>query len=408
MADTGLLKIGLFAKEKGIPVKGASVKISESGSGNVIDELITDESGEAGTVFLNAPPLEYSMSPGQPTPYSEYDVAVTAEGYEPTTVRGVQILSDTEAIQDISMLPLSGNETDEIIIEDNVLAGDYPPKIPESEVKPLAGAEGFVVLPEPVIPEYIVVHTGTPSNTAAKDYWVPFKDYVKNVASCEIYSTWPNSTIRANVLAIISFVLNRVYTEWYRSKGYNFTITNSTSFDLAYNHGRNIFQEISIVVDEIFTNYITKPNIRQPLLTQFCDGRMVTCPGWMTQWGSKALGDQGYSATDILKNFYGYDIYLTSAKIVEGTPSSYPGTPLQVGSSGANVRTIQEQLNAIANNYPAIGKMKVDGIFGQNTKAAVQKFQNIFNLGQSGMVDFATWYKISNIFVAVSKIAELR
>lgn len=292
-----------------------------------------------------------------------------------------------------------------INIKENTLWGDFPPKIPEAEVKPLPEASGFVVLDEVVIPEFIVVHSGGP-NSAGQDYWVPFKDYIKNVASSEIYSTWPVATIRANVLAIISFTLNRVFTEWYRGQGKNFTITNSTAFDQAFSYGRNIYAEISNIVDEVFTNYITRNGIMQPLLTQYCDGKRVSCPNWLSQWGSATLGEQGRNYLEILKNYYG-DIYIDQAKIVSGVPVSYPGAPLNLGSNGAAVRTIQNQLNAISNNYPLIPKVRVDGIYGQQTAEAVRTFQKIFNMPQTGVVDFATWYRISHIYVAVTRLATL-
>jgi hypothetical protein len=234
---------------------------------------------------------------------------------------------------------------------------------------------------------------------------VGFKDYIKNVASSEIYATWPVQTITANVLAILSLTLNRVYTEWYRNQGYDFTITNSTRFDQAFVYGRNTFTEISEVVDQVFVNYITKPNIRQPLFTQYCDGRQVQCPGWMTQWGSKTLGDQGYSAINILRTAYGWDCYLAQAEQVRGVPSSFGGETLQSGSSGEAVRVIQTQLNAISNNYPALTKIAVDGVYGADTKRVVEKFQEVFRLPRTGMVDRATWYRISEIYVAVTKIA---
>ena len=235
---------------------------------------------------------------------------------------------------------------------------------------------------------------------------MPFKDYIKNVASCEIYPTWPVETLEANILAIISFTLNRVYTEWYRGKGYDFTITNSTAYDQAFVYGRNVFSEISEIVDYLFTTYITKPNIRQPLFTQYCNGKNVTCPGWLSQWGSKYLGDEGLDAVEILRRYYGSEIYLTSAEQVAGVPVSYPGYVLRDGVTGNYVRTIQEQLNAISDNYPAIPKLRVDGIYGPLTAGAVAKFQEIFDLPESSEVDFATWYQISNIYVAVERLAE--
>lgn len=408
--DRGRLRTGVTGSGRR-PVDGATVQIlPRQGDTKATEELRTDSSGLTETVILPAPALDYSMTPSGSQPYSEYDLVVTAPGFDTARIEGVQILPDTEAIQNVVLTEQTSVtvQTSDILIDPNTLWGSYPAKIPEDPVKPLPEGGGFVVLPEPVIPEFVVVHTGSPSNSSATNYWVPFKDYVKNVASCEIYATWPENTIQANVLAIISFTLNRVYTEWYRSRGYEFTITNSTAYDHAFSYGRNIYQEISQVVDGIFTNYVTKPGIRQPLLTQYCDGHQVKCPNWMTQWGSKDLGDQGYETMEILKSFYGYDIYLVEAEQVEGVPVSYPGTVLQMGSTGANVRTIQNQLNAIAGNYPAIPKLAVDGVYGDATRKAVETFQKIFDLNTSGVVDFSTWYEISRIYVAVTRMAELQ
>ena len=264
-----------------------------------------------------------------------------------------------------------------------------------------------IVLSRVVIPEYVVVHNGTPSSNA-RDYYVTYKDYIKNVASSEIYATWPDATIRANVLAIMSFTLNRVYTEWYRGKGYVFTITSSTAYDHKFIYGRNFFQSISQVVDEMFENYLSRPNVRQPILTQYCDGQRVTCPDWMSQWGSKYLGDQGYSAIDILRSYYGNDMYINVAEAISGIPASWPGYDLDIGASGNKVRQIQEQLNTIAEAYPAVPVVTADGIYGPETQNSVRIFQSIFGLDQTGIVDYPTWYKIQEIYVAVSRIAELR
>lgn len=231
--------------------------------------------------------------------------------------------------------------------------------------------------------------------------------YIKNVACNEIYATWPVSTLHANILAILSLTLNRVFTEWYRAKGYDFTITSTTQLDQKYVHGRNIFVEISQVVDEIFTTYITRPGIRQPLFAQYNDGRRTNIPGRLSQWGSAELGERGYSALNILKHYYGQDIYLTQAQKVSGVPTSFPGEALRVGSSGPDVRAIQERLNAIANNFPAIPKLRVDGVFDDRTETAVKEFQKINHLSQDGVVGFSTWYRISHIYVAVTRMAEL-
>ncbi|MCL2579026.1 MAG: peptidoglycan-binding protein [Oscillospiraceae bacterium] len=410
-SEIGRLQVGTLAVGQAKPASGAIVRVSEHGQpDNIIEEMISDSSGRTPTINLPAPPIDYSMTPDPARmPYSEYDVSVSMEGYEPVYIEGVQILPETASFQDANLQPLTAeNAADIIAIKDHTLWGDFPPKIPEMDTKSLPPSTGLVVLPEPVVPEYVIVHAGKPDDATAPNHWVPFRDYIKNVASSEIYANWPEETIKANVLAILSFTLNRIYTEWYPSKGFDFTITNSTAFDHAFSFGRNIFEEISRVVDEIFTTFITRPNIRQPLLTQYCDGKRVSCPTWMTQWGSKQMGDQGYNAIDILKRFYGYDIFLMQAKKVAGVPSSYPGTALQMGSTGSDVRVIQEQLNAISNNFPAIKKVRVDGLFGEETRVAVETFQEIFRLAADGIVGFSTWYKISQIYVAVTRMAELR
>ena len=202
----------------------------------------------------------------------------------------------------------------------------------------------------------------------------------------------------------MSFTLNRVYTEWYRNKGYNFTITSSTAYDHKWMKGKTIYESIDRVVDSLYNNFLSRPNIKQPILTQYCDGKRVSCPNWMTQWGSKALGDDGYTAIDILRYYYGSDMYINSAEIISGIPASYPGYNLTNGSSGEAVIQIQEQLNRIAQVYSAIPTINVDGIYGPATANAVKEFQRVFNLPQSGIVDYPTWYKISQIYVGVTKI----
>ena len=236
-------------------------------------------------------------------------------------------------------------------------------------------------------------------NTEKRGTFSSYQDFVFKQVS--------QSTITANVLAIMSFTLNRVYTEWYRNQGYDFTITSSTAFDHKWIYGRNIFESISQVVDEIFDSFLSRPGVRQPILTQYCDGRQVQCPRWMTQWGSCSLGQQGYSPIEILRYYYGDSIYINTAEQIAGIPASWPGYDLTVGSSGDKVRQLQEQLDAIAQIYTAIPRIQPDGIYGQQTAAAVREFQNIFGLPQTGVTDFATWYKISHIYVGITRIAEL-
>ena len=299
----------------------------------------------------------------------------------------------------------SENSRSIIVIPAHTLYGNYPPKIAESEVKPITSS-GEIVLDRVVVPEYVVVHDGTPRDSTAGDYYVKYKDYIKNVASSEIYATWPYETLVANILAIESFTMNRIYTEFYRNKGYPFTITSSTAFDQKWIYGRNVFESIDNAVEDVFLNYLSRPNIRQPLLTQYCDGRQVQCPQWMRQWESKTLGEQGYSAIEILRAFYGGSIYINTAEEVSGVPASYPGYPLSIGSRGSEVMKIQEQLNRISDNYPLIPKVVPDGIFGEATQNAVRTFQRIFGLTPDGIVGSRTWYKIQDVYVAVTQMAE--
>lgn len=408
--DNGSLNVYVVDDNTGVPLSDATVRIAtEDAENTTVVESPTDSLGRLSDVELPAPPLEYSMEPGGNKPYSEYSIFVSAPGYEEVEVNGAEIFSGETAIQQISLLPVSPSEPSSaelFVIPDHTLWGDYPPKIPESEIKTTSdGSE--IVLSRIVIPEYVVVHDGPPRDSRAKDYYVKYKDYIKNVASSEIYSTWPRATIEANVLAIQSFTLNRVYTEWYRNKGYDFTITTSTAYDHKWIPNRNIFDSISQVVDEIFQQYLARPSVEQPILTQYCDGKNVSCPQWLSQWGSKSLGDQGYSAIEILKNYYGDSIYIDETTEISGIPSSYLGSSLKAGSSGEKVRQMQRQLNVIAGAYPLIPKIAEDGIFGSDTEEAVKVFQKIFGLTQDGIVGFKTWYKISEIYVGVSRIAEL-
>jgi len=408
--EYGKLNINVISDNTSRPVEGATIRITtENAPGQTIEEARTDAQGQLNNVELEAPPLEYSMDPTADKPYSEYTIYISAPGFETVEVNGAEIFSGETAIQDISLIPADTAEPDSaelFVIPDHTLWGDYPPKIAESEIKTVEET-GEIVLSRVVIPEYVVVHDGPPSDPGAKNYYVRYRDYIKNVASSEIYSTWPEATIQANVLAIQSFTLNRVYTEWYRNKGYEFTITTSTAYDHKWIPNRNIFESISVVVDEIFSNFLSRPNVQQPILTQYCDGKNVSCPNWMSQWGSKSLGDQGYTAIEILRNYYGDSIYINETEEISGVPSSYPGTPLRQGSTGDKVRQMQRQLNVIAGAYPLIPKIAEDGIFGPRTEEAVKTFQKIFNLTQDGIVGFRTWYKISQIYVGVSRIAEL-
>ena len=258
----------------------------------------------------------------------------------------------------------------------------------------------------PYIPQRITVHLGTP-NSDAENVTVSFPDYVKNVASSEIYPTWDEDALRANIYAIVSFALNRVYTEWYRSRGYDYDITNSTAYDQYFVNGRSYFTNISRLVDELFNDYLRRPGFVEPLAAKFCNGTTVTCAG-LSQWGSQNLAQQGLNSTQILREYYG-DVEIVPDAPIRGNQQSYPGTPIRTGSRGPYVTVIQTELNRIARNYPAIPRIaEVDGIFGPRTEAAVRKFQEIFGLDVDGVVGKSTWYALVRLYTAVLSLSELR
>ena len=402
MPDTGSLRVDVTDQD-GRPIDGATAEISITGEPeSTLESIQTDSNGQTESVELPAPPFEYTENPGVTQPYSEYSIIVRAPGFAPVSINGIDIFSSRRSIQDVRLTEASQVVT----IGPNTLFGDYPPKIPEASIKPITST-GEIVLDRVVVPGTVVVHDGVPTDSTASNYYVSFPDYIKNVACSEIYPTWPEATITANVIAIVSFTLNRVYTEWYRNKGYSFTITSSTAFDHKWINERNIFDNVGLIVDEVFADYVSKPDVKQPILTQYCDGKRTTCSG-MSQWGSKYLGDQNYSALQILRNYYGSDIYINTAEEVSGIPLSWPGYTLYIGDSGTPVRTIQEQLSAIRRTYSNIPSLAIDGIYGEDTAAAVSRFQSIFDLPVTGEVDYSTWYRISQLYVALEKLAELR
>ena len=406
LPDQGQLQISVLSSDR-TPLSNASVTISYTGvPEKTLETLVTDSQGQTEPVDLDAPPIEYSLNPGEAQPYAEYTLQVAAPGYEPVSVSGSEVLSRQLSLQEVILYPLQREEApDVIVIPAHTLYGNYPPKIAENEVKPIPST-GEIVLNQVVVPEYVIVHDGAPTDTTAKDYTVRYLDYIKNVACSEIYATWPKETLLANILAIQSFTLNRVYTEWYRNQGFPFTITSSTAFDQKWIYGRNLFASISQAVDEIFDQYLSRPNVKQPILTQYCDGKRSSCPQWLSQWGSKDLGEQGYTALEIIRNYYGTSMYINTAEEIAGIPVSYPGYPLRVGSVGEDVVKIQEQLNTISDNFPLIPKLTADGIFGERTQEAVKTFQSVFGLTQDGIVGSRTWYRIQEIYVAVTRMAE--
>ena len=398
----GFLIVQVFADNEAQPLNGARIHIT--GENTDINET-TDISGKTREIPLNAPSREFSLTPqSNVQPYSEYNLSVSMPGLESAIIEGVQIFDGETSIQKVFLNSIEGSlqKTDISDIDPHVLWGDYPPKIDETN-----NNNELRVLPEVIIPEYIIVHDGIPTNSNAKNYIVSFPDYIKNVASSEIYSTWPKETIKANVMAIISFALNRIFTEWYTSRGYNFTITSSTAYDQKYSHNRTIFKSISDVVDEIFNQYVRRRNQKQPFLAQYNDGIKVNNKGWLSQWGSKELGDQGYDALSILRYYYSPDITPDTAEIIEGLPQSFPGYNLQMGSCGQPVQKIQNEINKINGSYPGIPKIiPADGVFDERTRNSVRIFQQVFGLPVTGVVNFATWYRISYIFAAVSKMLQ--
>ena len=393
--------VGMF------PVANAVITIANPNEPeNIIATVTTNEDGQTEDVTLQTPPFALSQTPGDERPYAIYYVEISAEGYEDVRIEGTEVFARSITVQPVRMNPVEETNIakDFIIIPPHTLYGDFPPKIPEAEIKPLAES-GEIVLSRVVIPEYVIVHDGVPEDESAPNYYVRYKDYIKNVASCEIYSTWAEASLYANILCIQSFVLNRVYTEWYRNQGFDFTITSSTAYDQKWSYGRNIFENIDYIVDSIFSNFLSRPGVTQPIFTSYCDGERVQCGG-LSQWGSQYLAEQGYSAIEIIRYYYGNDMYINRTEFISGVPASYPGYTLTVGASGQKVRQLQQQLNRIAQNYPLIPTISVDGIYGPGTQEAVRVFQQVFKLPQTGDVDNPTWYEISEIFVGVSRIAE--
>ncbi|GKX67761.1 peptidoglycan-binding protein [Inconstantimicrobium mannanitabidum] len=410
----GRLKLQTFKEKTFIPIDNTKITVSNttadgSTTGEKTYALTTNSAGLTNDIELDTPPIEYSQNPSDQKPYSLCNITVEREGFSPIKINGCQVYPNSTAYQVCNLTETKSTRQVEVIdIPANTLVGTFPPKIPEDPIKPLPPPTSGVVLSEVVVPGQIVVHAGSPNDDSAPNYTVDFKDYIKNVISSEIFPNWSTNTIRANIFCVVSFTLNRVFTEWYRGKGKPYQITNSTAYDQAFNYGRNIFDNVSALVDEMFSTYVKRPGNKQPLFTQYCDGKSVTCPGWLSQWGSKYLGDEGKTPYQIITNYYGNNIELVTAKSVAGIPSSYPGYTLTIGSKGIPVRDMQTYLNRISQNYPLIPKLAVDGAYGPKTAESVKVFQQIFTLPVTGQVDYATWYKISDVYVGVSKIAELR
>lgn len=399
----GYLMIQARTAHDALPLSGVQIRVTD-GQGNTIYELTTDESGETERVELETLDRSLSLDPDYAgTPFLSYDVLALADGFHSVHIAGIPILEGETAIQQIDFIPMQGNQRTPIVTEVEVGA-------PAASMTGGRYQEGPVtesrVLRQVVIPNPITVHLGSPGSSAT-NVQVSFPDYVKNVASSEVYPTWPDAALRANVYAIITFALNRVYTEWYRSRGYGFDITNSTAYDQAFIYGRNTYESISRIVDEIFNEYVRRQGQTAPYFTSFCNGTSATCAG-LSQWGTVTLANQGLNPLQILRSYYPKDVEIAETNAITGIVSSYPGVTLQTGSKGLDVQTIQAYLQRIRRNYPAIPAITDEaGVFGESTAAAVTKFQSIFNLTPDGRVGKATWNKLSYLYTSVTRLAEL-
>lgn len=399
----GNLLIQVRSADDAVPINGARVRVSDD-QGRELYNLITDESGDTEQVSLETVDRSLSLDPNYSgSPYTSYNVEVDADGFNSLLITGVQIFDGENAIQPVALIPML--ELQRIPNRYEITIGKHAVEMtePRNQIGPLIESR---VLRHVIIPNPITVHLGTPTSSAS-NVQVTFPDYVKNVASSEIYPTWPQAALEANIYVIITFALNRVFTEWYRNRGYNFDITNSTAYDQYFVYGRTIYESISKIVDEIFNQYIRRQGHIAPYFTSFCNGTTATCPG-LSQWGTVTLANQGMTPIQILRYYYPEDIEIAETNIISNIFVSYPGTALRLGSTGLDVQTIQTYLNRIRRNYPAIPLITDEpGVFGSSTEAAVKKFQSIFNLTPDGIVGKATWNKISSIFVAIARLAEL-
>ena len=402
MKNTGTLRIQTFAARQSAPVEGVTVAVQ--GDGFTLHR-ITDATGSAADIPIEAPACALSLDESNTTrPYAIVSLTAAKPGYRTVRIEGIQIFAGQVTLAQPQMLPVTEDDRDipnaPIVIPPHALfagSGGSGPQ-PRENCTPR-------VLEQVIIPKNITVHLGKPA-AAARNVTVSFRDYIANVASSEVYPTWPEQALRANIHCQISLALNRIYTEWYPSKGYTFNITNSTSYDQYYVHGRTVFDVMVRITDDIFNTYLRKRGTVNPYYSEYCDGKSVTCPG-LKQWGTVTLANQGRTALQILRYYYGSDIEIVRTNNIQSIPQSYPGSPIRQGDSGTAVFTLQRQLNRITKDYPFLGKLTVDGVFGSRMAATVRAFQKQFNLTADGMVGRQTWYKISYIYVSVKDLAEL-
>ena len=400
---TGILRIQAFAARQSAPVEGVTVNIVGDG---FTAARMTDAEGNAADVTLTAPDCALSLEEDNTTrlPYAVCSMTASKAGYRTVRIQGIQVFAGQVTLAQPEMIPETEEDRD---------VEDPPIVIPPHPLFAGGGGSGRSpadpcaprVLDRVIIPKNITVHLGKPA-ASARNVTVSFRSYIANVASSEVYPTWPESALRANIHCQISLALNRIYTEWYPSRGYSFNITNSTSYDQYYVHGRTVFDVMVRLTDDIFNTYLRKTGTVNPYYSEYCDGKSVTCPG-LKQWGTVTLAKQGKTPLQILKYYYGSDIEIVRTNNIQAIPQSYPGSPLRQGDSGTAVFTLQRQLNRIAKDYPFFGKLTVDGVFGPRMVSTVKTFQRQFNLTADGVVGRQTWYKISYIYVSVKDLAEL-
>ena len=399
----GILRIHSYAARRSAPMAGVSVTVT--GEGFTVSR-VTGEDGLAADIEIEAPACSLSLDENNTTeqPYAVCDLVAEKPGYRPVRIEGVQIFSGQATLAHLEMTPANAR-----IVEE-----DAPVVIPPHLLFSGSGGSGSApdtpagnarVLSSVVIPTHITVHLGRP-NESARNVTVSFRDYIANVASSEVYPTWPEQALRANIHCQISLALNRIYTEWYPSRGYNFNITGSPGYDQAYVHGRTVFDVMVRLTDDIFSTFIRKTGTVNPYFSEYCDGKTVSCPG-LKQWGTVTLAEQGRSALSILRYYYGNDVEVIRTSNIASIPESYPGSPVRRGDRGPSVFTLQRQLNRITKDYPFFGTLMPDGIFGEQMAETVKRFQRQFSLTADGVVGRQTWYKISYIYVSVKDLAEL-
>ncbi|MGL4449657.1 MAG: peptidoglycan-binding protein [Sarcina sp.] len=424
----GILKIHCFINGSYVPISNCKVIILKSDinfkNGSKVFRGFTDSQGLIDNIPLDTPDLALSYKPNV-LPYGIYTIGISKPGYNNLIIKGVQIFPKVRSHQYCSLNKSSGQTITETILidEHKQVTGSKSkkqgaisksdkyycdPEVISSLIKKSQkNSKNKRILNKVIVPSTITVHAGSPYDDSAPNYTLPFVDYIKNVASSELYSTWDSSCLMANIYCIVSFALNRIFTEWYPSHGNNFDITNDTAYDQAFVYGRTTYSSIDTIVDKQFSSFIQIQGTNYPMFAEFCNGTSVTCPGWLSQWGAQSLANQGYYPYEILTYYYGSNINLVVASDVAGDPRSYPGKPLILGSTGPNVTKKQEQLNRIAQNFPLIPTLAIDGIFGPLTQSSVKVYQGVFNLPQTGIIDYATWYSMSRVYTSVMNYNEL-